>query len=177
MHQDFFEFTPAFKLLITGNHKPSLRSIDEAIKRRFHLWPFDVTIPEADRDPDLADQLQREWPGILEWLIDGCIDWLERGLAPPQAVLDATGKYLEAEDAVSAWIEECCEFKADAWTSAADLFGSWESWAQRAGEYVGSRKRLAQQLESRGIQPERHHEGRGFRGLTLMSPTYSWRGS
>jgi putative DNA primase/helicase len=44
MRQDFFEFTPQFKLLIAGNHKPSLRSVDEAIRRRLHLIPFNVTI-------------------------------------------------------------------------------------------------------------------------------------
>jgi putative DNA primase/helicase len=37
MRQDFFTFTPQFKLIIAGNHKPSLRTVDEAIRRRFHL--------------------------------------------------------------------------------------------------------------------------------------------
>ena len=36
MRQDFFEYVPQFKLLIAGNHKPSLRTVDEAIRRRFH---------------------------------------------------------------------------------------------------------------------------------------------
>ncbi len=49
MRQDFFEFTPQFKLLIAGNHRPSLRSVDEAIRRRFHLIPFQVTIPPEER--------------------------------------------------------------------------------------------------------------------------------
>jgi putative DNA primase/helicase len=50
MRQDFFEYRPAFKLVIAGNHKPSLRSVDEAIRRRFHLIPFALTIPAAERD-------------------------------------------------------------------------------------------------------------------------------
>src|SRR5262249_4902153 len=50
MRQDFFEFTPQFKLVIAGNHKPGLRSVDEAIRRRFNLVPFTVTIPKAERD-------------------------------------------------------------------------------------------------------------------------------
>lgn len=37
MRGDFFEFAPQFKLLIAGNHKPGLRSVDEAIRRRFNL--------------------------------------------------------------------------------------------------------------------------------------------
>ena len=40
MRQDFFEFTPQFKLLIAGNHKPGLRSVDEAIRRRLLPHPL-----------------------------------------------------------------------------------------------------------------------------------------
>jgi putative DNA primase/helicase len=50
MRQDFFEFTPQFKLLIVGNHKPGLDTVDEAMRRRFNLLPFTVTIPVAERD-------------------------------------------------------------------------------------------------------------------------------
>ena len=50
MRQDFFEYRPTFKLFIAGNHKPILRSVDEAIRRRFHLIPFAVTIPPEERD-------------------------------------------------------------------------------------------------------------------------------
>ena len=50
MRQDYFDFKPQFKLFISGNHKPSLKSVDEAIKRRFHLIPFTVTIPKEKRD-------------------------------------------------------------------------------------------------------------------------------
>jgi putative DNA primase/helicase len=102
MRQDFFEYRPAFKLAIAGNHKPSLRSVDEAIRRRFHLIPFAVTIPADDRDSDLAEKLKAEWPGILAWMIEGALVWLASGLQPPQAVLDATEAYLSAEDAIAA---------------------------------------------------------------------------
>ncbi len=47
MRQDYFTFLPTFKLIIAGNHKPSLRNVDEAIKRRFNLIPFTVTTRRA----------------------------------------------------------------------------------------------------------------------------------
>jgi putative DNA primase/helicase len=97
MRQDFFEYRPAFKLIIAGNHKPSLRSVDEAIRRRFHLIPFAVTIPPKERVADLAEKLRDEWPGILAWLIEGCLEWQTEGLRPPNAVLEATEAYLSAE--------------------------------------------------------------------------------
>jgi putative DNA primase/helicase len=102
MRQDFFEFTPQFKLLIAGNHKPGLRSVDEAIRRRFYLIPFTVTIPPEERDADLLEKLKMEWPGILHWMIEGCLQWQLHGLAPPAVVTAATGAYLEAEDAIAA---------------------------------------------------------------------------
>jgi putative DNA primase/helicase len=170
MRQDFFEFVPVFKLIIAGNHKPGLRSVDEAIRRRLHLIPFAVTIPPEDRDKDLANKLKAEWPGILQWAIKGCLKWQAEGLNPPQAVTDATAAYLEAEDAVAAWIEEMCETKASYWTSSSALFESWKSWAELNGEFAGSQKALREKLESRGIEAKRMGKARtrGFQGVRLI---------
>jgi putative DNA primase/helicase len=62
MRGDFFEFVPQFKLVIAGNHRPTLRTVDEAIRRRLNLIPFTVTIPPAERDPELTEKLKAEWP-------------------------------------------------------------------------------------------------------------------
>ena len=127
--------------MIAGNHKPGLRSVDEAIRRRFHLVPFSVTIPAAQRDPELGEKLKAEWPGILQWMLDGCADWQEYGLAPPAAVTDATAAYLEAEDAVAAWIEDCCERDAGAFETRDALYASYRLSA-------GGRRRVLWRLEA-----------------------------
>ena len=169
MRQDFFEFVPAFKLMIAGNHKPGLRSVDEAIRRRLHLIPFAVTIPPAERDKNLVESLKIEWPGILAWMIDGCMDWQATGLQPPELVTEATAQYLEAEDAIAAWIDECCQRDPQAWESRGALFSSWTAWATKAGEPAGSQKRFVQTIEARGFVPQRSHTERGFAGLRIVS--------
>ena len=168
MRQDFFEYRPAFKLVIAGNHKPSLRSVDEAIRRRFHLIPFAVTIPEKERDRELVDKLRAEWPGILQWMIEGCLKWQAGGLQPPQAVRDATDAYLVAEDSVAAWIDEKCDRDRNAWESSSELFASWTAWATAAGEPVGSQKRFSQTLETRGFTRRRTEDAQGFLGLKVL---------
>jgi putative DNA primase/helicase len=165
MRQDFFEFVPNFKLLIAGNHKPGLRSVDEAIRRRFHLVPFNVVIPPEQRDKSLGDRLRTEWPGILAWMIDGCIEWQECGLASPEAVTSATAAYLEAEDAIAAWIEDAGTHDQNAWEKTATLFAKWRAWADNAGEYAGTRKGFSEKIEARGLVPERKSYGRGFSWL------------
>ena len=83
MRQDFFEFTVTFKIMISGNHKPSLSAVNEAVRRRFHLIPFSVTIPPAERDIHFFDKLKSEWPGILKWMCEGYLEWHEKGLGAP----------------------------------------------------------------------------------------------
>jgi putative DNA primase/helicase len=181
MRQDFFEYIPQFKLWLTGNHKPGLRSVDEAIRRRFNLIPFTVTIPEVERDKELPAKLEKEWTGILSWLIEGCKAWQDGGLKPPKAVREATDAYLAGEDLLSRWFSEQCEKggKAD-WMFTATLYANWKSWAEFAGEYPGTMKKFSQALEARGEElgiekddglrsGEKH--GRGFRGVKSVKPT------
>ena len=129
MRQDFFEFTPHFKLLIAGNHKPSLRSVDEAIRRRLHLIPWNVVIPFDERDKKFGEKLHAEWPGILAWMIQGCMQWQQIGLAPPKTVTSATEAYMQAEDALTAWIDEQCIRDPKAWERTTTLYAGWKAWA------------------------------------------------
>jgi putative DNA primase/helicase len=153
MRADFFEYTPQFKLCIAGNHKPGLRSVDEATRRRFNLVPFTVTIPEEDRDPMLLDKLKEEAAGILQWMIDGCVAWQEQGLAAPQAVLDATKEYLASEDALSGWIEDCCKLDKNKFEAAGLLFASWRKWAQASGEKrLDNKTAFGRALDSKGLE-------------------------
>jgi hypothetical protein len=68
-----------------------------------------------ERDETLPEKLKGELPGIMQWMIDGCVDWQERGLAPAEVVTTATAAYLEAEDALAAWIEESGRRDPNAW--------------------------------------------------------------
>jgi putative DNA primase/helicase len=172
MRQDFFTFTPVLKLVIAGNHKPSLDSVDEAIRRRFHLVPFTITVPPEERDDRLGEKLAAEQPGILRWMIEGCAEWQRVGLSPPPAVLSATADYLEAEDAIGAWIEIAGDRDANAFETTGALFASWRKHAAAGGEWVGSMRKFSQRLEDRasaiGLSKARDKEGRrGFRGLRL----------
>ena len=172
MRQDFFEYVPQFKLIIAGNHKPGLRSVDEAIRRRFNLIPFTVTIPPEKRDLDLAEKLKAEWPAILQWGVEGCKQWQKIGLAPPKAVTDATNAYLESEDAVRVWLEECCELKRDTFEPRTKLYASWRLWAERTGEEARSAKWLYERLEAlHGVHPYKGHAARGFKGVHIK-PDY-----
>jgi P4 family phage/plasmid primase-like protien len=173
MRQDFFTFTPQFKLIIAGNHKPGLRSVDEAMRRRFRLLPFTVTVPVSERDAELADKLRDERGGILRWMIGGCLAWQNEGLLVPETVRGATANYFEDEDLMSQWIEDWCEKEGLQWTSVADLFESWLLWCGTSREYAGTKKRFSENLQNHGFERERKRvekkSERGFKGIGLKS--------
>jgi putative DNA primase/helicase len=169
MRADFFTYIPKFKLVIVGNHKPALRNVDEAIRRRIHLVPFTVTIPPEERDKELFEKLKPEWPGILQWAIDGCLEWNEIGLAPPPAVRAATDEYLAEEDALARWIDEECTTGKHQWGVGAMLWGRWKAWSETNNEWTGARKSFAQGLRDRGFPDGKSQHVRGHQGVDIKA--------
>ena len=172
MHQDFFTYRPQFKLLIAGNHKPAIRNIDEAMRRRMHLIPFTITVPPEKRDPLLTEKLLAERDGILAWALEGCLQWKKLGLKQPQSVAEATEEYFEAEDAMGRWIAERCNQGPSHKALTATLFNDWKQWAELSGEYVGTQRRFSDALLTRRLEKWRNSMGvRGYVGLDLKQPT------
>lgn len=174
MRQDNFTFLPQFTLIIAGNHKPSLQNVDEAIKRRLIMIPFDHTVPANRRDPKLVEALEAEWPGILAWMIQGCLEWQRNTLNPSAAARAATKDYLLEEDALGRFLEEECESSGlfgGTETPTRALFQHWQEWCQSVGEASGTEKRFSQRLSERGFERAQTPNTRRsiFRGLRLRT--------
>jgi putative DNA primase/helicase len=167
MHKDFFEYQPQFKPWISGNHKPKLRSVGVAMRRRVNMIPFLVIIADNERDPNLVAKLKAERQGILRWMIAGCLDWQKHGLAPPQAVTKATNAYFAGEDGYGDWVAERCEVIAGFWSRSSELFASWKDWAEKAGQPHGDTKRFREEMERLEFRYERGKAGSFFVGLRV----------
>jgi putative DNA primase/helicase len=172
MRQDFFTYRPQFKLVIVGNHKPVLRNVDDALRRRFHI----ISFPRKPARPDrgLERKLRAEWPAIMAWAIEGCLAWRRDGLAPPPAVLAETEAYFGAQDVLGQWIEDACIVALgdeNRWESVDALYTSWSNHAVAAGEKAGAKKVLGEALDRRGFMASKKKiNGRQIRvrmGLSL----------
>jgi putative DNA primase/helicase len=110
-------------------------------------------------------------------MIDGCVDWLEHGLAPPEAVTQTTDAYFAAQDSFSAWIDECCDRDPNAWTRTIALFLSWKIFAERAGLPHGDVKSFGESLEAADFVWKHTENGNGYKGLRIRLdvPPADWR--
>ena len=171
MRQDFFTFVPKFKLLISGNHMPKLKNVDEAMRRRLYLLPFTQTFKGKDRDPHLAETLTHEYEGILQWIVEGAAAYENEGLKPPVIVQEATNTYFESEDYFNDWVKACCELEANAYENPTNLFNSFKTFAEEINEPTGTNREFRYRLEKAGFTrgSSSAKGGRYWQGLKLRS--------
>jgi putative DNA primase/helicase len=172
MRQDLFTFDPQFTLVIAGNTKPEITNVDDAMRRRMHLIPFETK--PARKDVDLPDKLKEEYPAILAWVVEGAKLWLAEGLNPPEVVVRATQEYLEGEDALGRWIEERCVVNPNSEMGTTDAFNDFRDWARQSNEAKGkdwSQRKFSAEMRAKGYEIAKDRASRTkrvFRGLELL---------
>ena len=112
MNKGSFDFNPKCKLVTSGNQKPTLSSVDNAIRRRLVMMPFLKKFGEGENknNKNLKEILADELPQIVAWAIEGAMDYLENGLPEiPASIRDASSGYMEEQDMFSDWFNECIQ--------------------------------------------------------------------
>ncbi|MCC7479189.1 hypothetical protein IT575_12125 [bacterium] len=177
-HGGFFLFQVEFMPWLMTNHRPEVRGQDEGIWRRLLMVPFNVRIPDEQRDTQLAEKLRAEAPGILAWAVRGLAEYqyiLDEkggsGLAPPAPVLAATAGYREDQDILGPFIAECCDLvdpsAPEYWTTSGDLLRRYQAWCEEEGARPLAPKPFAEQLRQKGVVKARDGRKRFWRGITV----------
>ena len=168
LRQEFFEYRPEFKIWISGNHKP-VPGDGHSIWRRLILIPFEVIVDDADQDKELNLKLREELSGILNWAIEGCLEWQDEGLKTPQKIVDAIREYKSEMDRVLTWMDECCQSKprTGAETKASELYSSYKYWAHENGEWAMSQRIFGNKLSEKGFNKTRKGQGWFYQGISL----------
>lgn len=112
-------FDPTHTLFLLTNHRPGA-GVDYAFWKRAFLvsHPFSfVTNPIAPNekpiDKTLKSRLLAEATGVLTWMVEGTLAYLEGGLQPPACVLEDTADYQRNEDMIGDFVESCCSISRE----------------------------------------------------------------
>jgi putative DNA primase/helicase len=170
MRQDNFTFIPRFKLTISGNHKPALKGVDNSTRRRFNIVPFNKR--PAMPDVELPEKLKAEWPAVLRWMVNGCLEWRRSGLGAPASVAAATDDYFESQDFFGRWIEDRCDLGWGLKATPAALLRSFEDWCRENKEEMTDSRRLRGMLEkTQGVYYAKTNGLRLVHGIELKGTT------
>lgn len=170
MKQDFYEFAATGKLIVLANTKPKVRSTDNGLWRRMCLQPWVVQVPKAEQDKQLLHRIiTNELPGVLAWLVRGCLAWQNRGLTEPRAVVVATGDYQRQEDVLGLWIADNCKLGDGLWAGTTALYEDYKAWCKDEGiEKPWTLKAWkARLIEREGISDRPRESARGLSGISL----------
>lgn len=150
------------KWLVLGNHLPAIADNSVGFWRRWDVVPFDVTIPEAERDPLLAETIiHDELPGVLLWALEGLVRLLQRGRfdhvlpAPMKAAL-ASARLIA--DSVASWVDECDVGSSDECTTTkSQVYEHYVDYAKSGGMSPTSAPRFWLRMKDHfdGLREER----------------------
>jgi len=167
MRGDFFEFIPQLTLVIAGNAQPGVRAVDEAMRARMVMVPFAVTIPAERRDPHLLKKLLAEGPQILDWAIEGGVEWQRRGLDVPASVAEASAHYLDAEDIVGQFLADEADLVSGAISPIQEIYSRFQQYMTIQGLAPWTQTTLTKELRSRRFVDAKSNGRRGLRGIRL----------
>jgi putative DNA primase/helicase len=161
-----FEFKPEFKLWMATNHKPIIRGTDDGIWRRIHMIPFTVQIPADKVDRQLKSKLEREYPAILRWAVEGCLLWQREGLKQPRAVLDMTREYRREMDVISGFLDDRCEMGEGFSAKSSELYAAYSAWCESNTEFKMSNTKFSVEMDKR-FGKTKQRDGMYFSGVRL----------
>ncbi len=166
LYENFWEFDPTHTLLMVTNHRPVVKGTDHGIWRRIRLIPFNAKIPVQKQDKKLTEKLRDEYPAILRWMVQGCLEYQKSGLQEPEEVLLATSEYRGQEDTLGTFIDDCCMVNSRYQIKAGSLYSAYRNWADTAGEKAETQRTFGQSMTERGFDRKRNN-GLWYQGLTL----------
>lgn len=169
LHRGFFDLRPAFKPHIAGNYRPEIPGTDEGIWRRVRLVPWAQHRAEGERDEALPEKLKGEAEGVLRWMVDGLMDWLENGLVEPDAVTAATAQYRDDSDPLARFLRLCVEISPDDRdkVQSSRLYEVFLAWCKAADEKEWTQKGFSKAMLDKGFR-KKASDGMQWLGMKLL---------
>ncbi|ACK46858.1 phage/plasmid primase, P4 family [Shewanella baltica OS223] len=163
------EYTPMFKLIMVGNHKPVIRDTSPGMWRRMIMLPFNASFSQEQMDPLLMDKLYAELSGILNWALEGVQMWLKDGIKAsiPNSIKSEIAEYRHESDLLAIFLEECT-CKGD-FTYTDMLYDAFRKWAERDGDWKMTRNIMTKRLVEKGFEKGRHNSKAMIKGINLKS--------
>lgn len=167
LHEKEFDLRPVFKPIMSTNHKPGISGQDTGIWRRVKLVPFEVVIPEAERDRGLPDRLREEKAGVFNWLLDGLAMWWEEGLNPPEIITAAVDEWKKESDPIGEFLEAETYAAPKERVKASVLYEAYAKWCEVNAKEPLKANSFGRKLRDRGLKVVKSDGVNNYLGLQI----------
>ena len=137
MYKGYFEFKPTAKPHMSGNGEPKFDGADGGMQRRLIIVEWSVTLPaEKHRDfEEVVGEIVAGGSGILNWLIEGALDFLNSGLIISEEVAKTTAEHFAEMDPVGQFADAHVVADAGgAGVAARSMYLAYKTWCEVNGK-------------------------------------------
>lgn len=129
LHQNNFSFYPQCKIWLYTNNYPKIDDESYGMKRRLRVIEFAHKITADERIDNYDLVMMNEAPGILNWLVKGCLDWQKEGLKKIPASIDkSTEDYYAENNPLNDYLEDRTEKDEEGEVSTSLLYTDYKLW-------------------------------------------------
>lgn len=169
LYGEEFPLRPQFKLWIGTNEKPKVKGTNLGIWRRVRLIPFLHTFKDEEKNENFYEEcLRPELSGILNWAVQGCINWISEGVIVPDKVKAAVEDYRGEMDTIEHFTNDCCVTGKEYTVKITDLYDAYCKWCSDNREHELSNIKFSKKLKEKGYEQARTKVSRHWEGLGLI---------
>jgi len=163
------EFAVSGVVVISTNYLPTVNDSSIAFWDRLILLPFDHYFSPEARDPDIEEKLTGQLPGILNWFIQG---WLEyrrtKTIKLCETVKTVLEEYQNTDNEYAAYFKDSIEVMKGAETTGADFYNDYVSWCKCRYKTPKNSTRFGDDMNSR-FSKKRTKRGIIYQGICIHS--------
>ena len=152
LYGEEFQFKSEFKMWIACNYKIVVRGTDKGIWRRMRLIPFEAEFEGKNEDKNLENKIKAEYPQILAWAIQGCLQWQKEGLEMPDEIRIATNEYRDEMDIVRSFAKDRIKMKPGNKIKASLIYTAYKQWARDGNEYMMSNQKFGLEFAKKYVK-------------------------
>ncbi len=137
------------KLACSFNTLPRSDDKTKAFFRRLLVLEFNVIIPEKKQNPNLAEELLKEKPGIVKWAAIGLERLIKQnGFSASVQMDEAIADYQEDNNHVITFVGEKCLLDTESQTPISKVYREYRKFCEENGNKPLSKRNLGKQLET-----------------------------
>lgn len=161
-----YEFIPHCKINLSMNDFPVMLGKNNAMRRRIRVLRFPMQFKPTKED--ILGQMLACPEGVLNWLIDGYMLWIEGQFQTPQSVLDETEKYFNSQDPIRLFVKTMLWQVDNEYTvKSTELYENYVNWSEDALQTVRSQTAFGNRLRDLGFVKKRKTAGFHYIGVRL----------
>lgn len=177
-----FDFVPYCKIVMAANIFPRITDHSSAFYNRLILLPCDRVFSYEEQNRDLFQQLQQEYPGILNWSIKGLKRLTDRGRFEELDFMKDAIEDLENENnPCNIFFNEHIEVIPNSYIEKHILFERYQEWCRKNEHYPITHIMFSRNLlkkyknntpkQSRLNNKERHYVWRNLKYVDFKDDT------